>query len=487
MIRLLAFILIFNLSILGHAEKKYKRSFPLMPLVLEIAENERVDDLLNNETIKVPEKFKLNFEKFLRTKIHDYSDETLIEVDRVKKLVHVTSNLKTMYQIMNLFGDHYSDAAQLKFHFTLIEVKDSSELLKLDPVKVRAETLRSLPKNQFKIISESDLFTQNGNTAIVNSGANKFELTPQLDPDGYSIEVEFLCTLKDKFTYIQDTRYKCTDRSEIAFQLQTKDSSKRSNKYLLISAVLVDYSLKPLGRFTKKEVVAVQKEIIQRNELKGKLFTRFYTLSVGMSSGGENEREEYQPDFKGYFIQNGINFTEEESVTFVPTAMRIVIKARESTHIKIEKHLKDISIVTPQRKIVLRVFEAENEVFEKLKTSALSFVNLNKLKGLKVIDNYEHFAASGKTVSLSESDKSGKTTLVSFECTSQSNLKDTETHISFALAYQKHDFEAKIVRDFTIKNGAYKIFELQRRGGKTAFVVVYADKFIVESEYWFGN
>ena len=490
MIRFLTLIFLVAFALPIKAEKQYKRSFPLRELALEIAESELVgsNDLLTTpDTPLNIEKFKPEFKKYLKKKVHDYFEETSIEVDEEKKLVHITSNLKTMYQVMNLVGDHYSDAAQLKFHLTVIEVEDTSELLKIDPVTVKAKTIRKLPKNQRKIISELDLFTQNGNTSYIKSKNNIIEITPQIDPDGYSIEVEMRTVIKEKYTYTHDTRFKFFDRSELAFQIQPKDNEKRRNLFLLVSVVLLDYNLQPLERFTKKEVETVRDQIMKNNELKGKLLTRFYTLSVGMSSGGEEEREEYKPDFKGYFIQNDIPFTDEESVTFVQGAMRLVIKAKESTHQKIEKHLKDIGIETPQRKVVLRVYEIDNKSFEKLNGSKPKFLDLNKLKSIKFIDNFELFAVSGKTAVVTESDLSGKKNTVGFDVTSQSNLKDTETDIDLKLVYQKNGISAKMERCFSIKNGDYNFFELQRKRKKTIFIAIYADRFVAESENWFGN
>ena len=484
MIRFLTLIFLVAFALPIKAEKQYKRSFPLRELALEIAENELVDtnDLLTNSGTQIDiEKFKPAFKEYLKKNVHDYLEGTLIDIDEVTKLVHITSNLKTMYQVMNLVGDHYSGAAQLKFHLTVIEI------LKIDPVTVKAKTIREIPKNQRKIISEHDLFTQNGNTSYIKSKNNIIEITPQVNPDGYSIEVEMRTVIKEKYTYTHDTRFKFFDRSELAFQIQSKDNEKRRNLFLLVSVVLLDYNLQPLERFTKKEVETVRDQIMKNNELKGKLLTRFYTLSVGMSSGGEEEREEYKPDFKGYFIENGIPFTEEESVTFVQAAMRLVIKAKESTHQKIEKHLKDIGIETPQRKVVLRVYETDNKSFEKHNGLKPEFVDMNKLNSVKAIDNFELFAVSGKTTVISESDLSGKKHSVSFDITSQSNLKDTETNIDLKLVYQKNGISAKMERRFTIKNGGYNIYELQRRGNKTIFIAIYADRFIAESDYWFGN
>ncbi|MCM8541714.1 MAG: hypothetical protein NE328_15705 [Lentisphaeraceae bacterium] len=486
MIRFFALIFLLCQALQVKAEKQYKRSFPILELALEIAENETGEALFPSiDMIKVPEKFKPAFKAYLKKHVHDYSGKTLIEIDEKKKLVHVTSNLKTMYQVMNLIGDHYTQAAQLKFHFSVIEVSDISEILKMNPLKVKPEAIRSLPENQRKIISEHDVFTQNGNTGFIKAGGNIIEITPLVDPDGCSIEVEMRCVLKGKYTYMHDTRFKCLDRSEMIFQIQSKDNKKRSNRFLLVSTTLFDYDLKPLGRFTKKEVETVRKQIMESHELQGKMFTRFYKIFVGTGSGGEDEQVENKPDFKGYFLQRGIPFTEEETVTFVLGAMRLVIKAKESTHQKIEKHLRLVGIETPQRKIVLRVYEADNETFEKLKGSKTTFLDMGKLKNLKVLDNFELLAVSGKTGVVTESDLSEQIHTVYFDITSQSNLTNTESEIGFNLYYQKNGISAELQRQFSIKNGDFSIFELQSTKNITFFAAVYADKFIAESDYWY--
>ena len=479
------FFLFFLLINFSYAEKLYERTYPTIYLSERIAgESDEEDKSILEGRIR--NKLQFHLEKYLKKKVNGYSDKTRIEVDDNRGRVKITSILHTMYQVENLIGNLSTDASQVKVHFTVYELKDNSKLLKMNPLDVNPKLLRSLPSNEARIISEGELITQNGQSASLSNKNDYFSVTPQVDPDGYNIEVEMRCMLNSG-TYEHDTRFKCIDRSELAFQIQSKNKQGR-NLYLVVSTVLLDYDLKPISRFTNKEVEGLKKEIAKNEKKNLGLFTQFYTISVAIPSGLEDHKpnDEPPPDFKKYFESMGVKFTEGSSVKFVQAAMRIVIHATEETHLQIEKVLQDIGIETPQRKLLVRLVEIDNSDLAKLEGESLTIKKTQKFT-FKVLENFETFAVSGKTARIAEGDIKSDDPKVSIDITSQSNIEDTETHIDLQFKYSKNRHDFSLDKSLTLKNGSDQFFELQKTKAKTIFLIVYADKYIPETEFWYSR
>lgn len=469
-----------------HAEKLYERTYPTTYLPERIAGESDEED--NSILVgKIRENLQFNLEKFLKMKVNGFSEKSVIEIDDSKGRVKITSTLHTMYQVDNLIGNLSADASQIKFHFTVYELKDNSKLLKMKPLDINPKLLCTLPSNEVEIISEGELITHNGTTAYLSNKNDYFSVTPQVDLDGYNIEVEMECVLNNA-TYEHDTRFKCLDRSELAFQIKSKNKQGR-NLYMVVSAVMMDFDLKPIARFTKKEIEGLKREIAENEKKRLGLFTQFYTISVGLgpSMGDENVESVYSfPDFKKYFESKGVKFTEGSSVKFVQEAMRIVIHATEETHSQIEKFLKDIGIETPQRKLLVRLIEIDNSVFAKLENESLTIKSIQKFP-FKVIENFETFAVSGKTAEIQEGDIKSDNPKVSMGITSQSNIEDTETYIEVQFKYSKNGYNFVLEKSLTLKNGADQFFELQKTKDKTFFLIIYADKYIPETDFWYSR
>ena len=459
------------------ADKKYTRSYSILYTVLEILENSEGDDLIPDITMSsVPKDFKVKLKKYLQENVIDYSPKTEIKLNEDKKLIEISSDLVTMYQIESLFGHYRSINPQIKFRIKLLEIDDNLKLLKTDPLKITSKLIWSLPAKYVKTIFQQDMFTQNGTTVFMKAAGNILEITPSVDPNGSDIEIELRSLLKSSKLFTQDTRFRTVDRGEVILQIQSKDESEGKNLYLVISPTLLDYTLQPIKRFTKKEASEASKILSG----KGKLVTRYYTLSVGMSSGGEDQEDNSQLDFKGYFSDLGVEFTEEESIKFVRGAMRLVIRARESTQLKIEKLLNDIGIEIPQNKIVFRILEVD----QNLQKSKLAFGDLSVAKGVKVLDSFDLIAISGKTALITESELNDKNFTVALEVNTASLKDDQETEVELMLQYKKHGLNVKLDRSFSLKNGTYKLFELQTKANKTYMAIVYTGKFIPHTDIW---
>ncbi|MCM8541715.1 MAG: hypothetical protein NE328_15710 [Lentisphaeraceae bacterium] len=487
------FCIFFTLPAL--AEKLYTRTYLVDELywVLGVFPDGRAKPFVAAEFTPI---LKKNLESITK----NYSDQTQIKLDEKKGLVHISSNLETIYQIDKNLSSFWNN--NLKFHVEIIEVIDNSQLLKMNPLKITPTLIKEGGGNNFKTVSEFDILTESGEPGVMQSKSQRVKISPYLESDGNTIEVDFEWTQKYPVLVKYETRFSILDKASLAFQLQSKGEGAHKDLYMIISVDLLDYDLKPIKKFLKKDIVELKKKIAERKENLSRLMIGIFTIQAGMLevySNGRNhglggrgglgdldsQNDEFMT-FKGYFISKGIKLGPESKLKFYQGAMRLHVTARVNQLRGIEEHLKELRERPLHRKINLRMIEVANNLLEEDRggLTSIFFKNLDDKK-IKILENFNIFAVSGKTVKIEEQAVSDKGLGLYVDLTTQLEPDNKFTSIDLKLNYLKFGISAGIDQSFQLLNDQEKVIELQNKNGKSVFVLISAPEYIPETKYWY--
>lgn len=167
-------------------------------------------------------------------------------------------------RISEIFSQLKNDGAHLKVRTQVIEIDDNTTLKSLPIGSLSYKDLLQIPASGRRTIASLSCFTQNGDTSVgfdvepyevINNKGKKemhefgtsLEFTPQIYPDGFTIEIEYKGTFSEMVNGVLkavtvDTRFKLYDGVGMLMQVQDKGSEKENkrNLYLYLQVDLIN-------------------------------------------------------------------------------------------------------------------------------------------------------------------------------------------------------------------------------------------------------
>ena len=485
--------LIYFMVFTGYAEKLHSRTYSLekIKMLLTGYSGEFVGDNFTTEEI-VPK-----LKKFLEGMLTDHKVSTEVKIDEKKALVHISSDLRAMYQIHRNLSQYW--AANVKCKVDIIEVKNIpgnwDYVILAKPEKVKQD-------NNLNAVSSFDLIVEEGKTGTVKFNGQILEINPYIDIFRPKVELDLIWTQELPFRSHFESRFYILDKTSQVFQIQSAGEKGRKNLFMVVSINLLDNDLKPIKRFLKKDIENLRKKLLAEKKREDKVITRCFTIPAGilevvsMGPGGLGDDDGYGlgallkegddggPSFTKAFEKIGVKFGPQSKLKFVQGLMKLIVTAKKSNQDFLEKYLKK-RIGNLQRNVHFQLLEIPNELLKNApkKMTAAYIESLDKKK-VKILESFSTIAFDGKTVKFEEGQDVDDNKLA-VHITFLTGFKDEFSDVELSLDYFKSGLLLLSQNNFKINTSsdiAYKIIETDV---KSYFVLFSTSDVENKTEFWY--
>ena len=490
-------IIILSLLFLGSsaltAEKIYTRNYSYEEVLTAYELTNDIPD--KGVRTDVSKELLPELHKWIKSELEYCSEKTQIKLDERKRIVEISSDLKTIYGIINLFGESYHLGVQTKFNLELIEVINNKRLLKVGVNKLSTAHIAVEPKDNVRVISKLDVICSDHKPVLFKSGGINVKIDSYSYPIKSAIPVlldlQISKPIEMKFT----TAFSVLDKGSQVFQIQSKGEGTK-NLYLIVSADFIDNNLMPIERLLISDVEKVRKELSLNKDSK-RLLTRSFAIEAGMLEithhdgrrglGGQgnglggldvDESDIGGPSFSGYFKKKaGVKLGKECKISFSQGSMKLFVTASKEDLLKIEKHMKEIRYKAEQRKVHFQLIEVEKGVLVD-SPEEISPKYLNSLHKVKTLENLYFIVENNQNTVVEESESKLRLSL-------KPKLKKSLSTYDLAFYYSKAGVDTMFQKTISLGKDKSALVELTAKNGKRYFVLISEHQLKFDSKYWY--
>ena len=431
--------------------------------------------------------------KWIKSELEYYSEKTQIKLDERKRIFEISSDLKTIYGIINLFGESYHLGVQTKCNLELIEVINNKTLLKVDVNKLSTAHIAVEPKDNVRVISKLDVICSDHKPVLFKSGGINVKIDsynfPYKPAISVALDLQISKPIEMKFT----TAFSVLDKDSQVFQIQSKGEGTK-NLYLIVSADFIDNNLMPIERLLIRDVEKARKELSLSEEPQ-RLLSRSFAIEAGMLEitnervglGGQGNglggldvdgNDMGGPNFSGYLKKKaGVKLGKECKISFSQGSMKLFVTASKEDLLKIEKHIKEIRYKAEQRKVHFQLIEVEKGALVD-SPEEISLKYLNSLDKVNTLESLYFIVENNKNTVLEEGQSKLRLSL-------KPKLEKALSAYDLEFSYSKTSVDAMLQKTISLGKDKSAIAELTAKNGKRYFLLISEHQLNFDSKYWY--
>ena len=441
--------------------------------------------------------------KTLERAVENYSEKTKVEFLKAKKQIRISSNLETIYGVVNLLGDpSYFRDFSTQFMFELYEVKNNERLLKFSAKDLTLKQLKTEPKENIEKVAKLELITDDYDSVVMKSGKHKVKVTKDFSTfkSQFHVFIDWESTGEVSIKY-RTFMYMRNEQSYV-IQVQTKDDMKSKNLYMVISAKLLNVELKKAESLLLEDVKKLEDEISKRNKNPKRMISRSFAVPVGILDFMEERVDLGGPqdlgplivdDFEGPSFQRefrkilNVKLGPECKMIFAQAYMRLYITAPKDELQKIEQYLIEKREYSKPEKVNFRLLEVPNKLLEEApEILTNNFIEKLPLTKIKTLENFHSVGSERHILQLHERVSKLKRQKLDLNLDliySPSNKKYT---LGVNMNYAKNNIIANCQDNFKLEK-AEKVFLLSKQEGRSLIIAISSHSMNSKQKYWYGN
>lgn len=486
--------LIYFMAFTSYAENLHSRSYSLeeIKMLLTGYSGEIVDDFTTEEIVP-------KLKKFLNSMLTDHRVSTEVKTDEKKALVHISSDLRAMYQIHRNLSQYWD--TNVKCKVDIVEVKNIPGNWDYE-ILTKPEKLKQDPN--INIVSSFELTVKNGETGTVKVYGQTLKINPYMFSFRPQTEIDLIWTQELLFRTHFESRFYILDKTSQIFQIQSAGEKGRKNLFMVVSVNLLDNDLKPIKRFLKKDIENLRKKLLAEKKREDKVITRCFAIPAGilevvsMGPGGlgdDNgdglgalleEDDDGGPSFAKAFEKIGVKFGPQSKLKFVQGLMKLIVTAKKSDQDIIEKHIKKEWIGNLQRNVHFQLLEVPNALLKNApKKMTVAYIESLDKEKVKLLESFSTIAFDGKTVKFEEGKGLDKDNKLDVHITCQTDFREKLSEVELKLDYSKLGKKFKSVQKFEMDTNAKIAYRVNKNDGESIFVLLTTSDVEHDTEFWY--